>query len=432
MMPPSVGVSRIIGPRRHLYAYGAQSLPVESVRNDGNFVPSRERVREQLERMLASRYFSQSHRLSSFLSYVVDQTLAGQEGQIKERTIGVEIFGRPADYDAASDSIVRVTAAEVRKRIAQYYQEPGHEDELRIVFIAGSYVPQFQAPVSAKEETSPIASPIDSVPVRQPPTHHRSWRSFAVSFLVAIVIVFGAMWTWRATHRGPFDFFWRPVLESSGPVLFCIADQEQYSSIKLRDANDLSRQVTLSDKQLTAVVIDDLGPIIHLAGLLQAKHKQYALRGESATTLMNLRVGPTVFVGAFDNVWTLRVTRLLRYRFTNNEQMTEAGIMDSRNPEHTWMVNNQQQMTTNNYTDYAIVARFTDSVTGEPAVVVAGVASGGTTAAAEFLTNSNDLAQLMRADKAAGNKPNMEVVLSTQIIGGEPGAPRIVASYFWN
>jgi hypothetical protein len=59
------------------------------------------------------------------------------------------------------------------------------------------------------------------------------------------------------------------------------------------------------------------------------------------------------------------------------------------------------------------------------------VGRGGTIAAGEFVTDPASLAELMRAAKAAGNKKNMEIVLSTQIIGGEPGSPRMEAAYFW-
>ena len=88
-------------------------------------------------------------------------------------------------------------------------------------------------------------------------------------------------------------------------------------------------------------------------------------------------------------------------------------------------------MATNNYRDYAIVARFTDSNTGQVAVVIAGIGRGGTRVAGEFLTDNADLAQLMRAAKQNGDKKNMEAVLSTQIIDGEPGSPKMEAVYFW-
>jgi hypothetical protein len=147
---------------------------------------------------------------------------------------------------------------------------------------------------------------------------------------------------------------------------------------------------------------------------------------------MDLRNGPTIFVGAFDNAWTLRLTRPLRYHFANNPEMTEFRIVDSANPgQPGWVVNRLEQMSTNNYRDYAIVTRFTDSTTGKLAVVAAGIGRGGTRVAGEYLTDSGDLAQLAHAAAQQGNKKNMEVVLSTQIIDGEPGTPKVEASYFW-
>src|SRR5580658_7923570 len=80
-------------------------------------------IRAQLERLLANPFFSHSKRFPTFLRFVIEQTLAGEEENIKERTLGIEIFGRDADYDTSSDPIVRVTAAEIRKRVAQYYQD---------------------------------------------------------------------------------------------------------------------------------------------------------------------------------------------------------------------------------------------------------------------------------------------------------------------
>src|SRR6202789_4420699 len=108
-------------------------------------------VLEQVQRLVANSFFSHSKRLPSFLRFVVGQTLAGNAENIKERTLGIEIFGRDADYDTASDPIVRVTAAEIRKRVAQYYQDPAHEHELRISLPSGSYIPQFHWPRGAND-----------------------------------------------------------------------------------------------------------------------------------------------------------------------------------------------------------------------------------------------------------------------------------------
>src|ERR1700759_4491914 len=88
--------------------------------------PRAEAVRDELDRLLASPFFNHSRRFPNFLRFVVEHTLAGDIDNIKERTLGIEIFGRDPDYDTATDPIVRVTAAEIRKRVAQYYQDPAH------------------------------------------------------------------------------------------------------------------------------------------------------------------------------------------------------------------------------------------------------------------------------------------------------------------
>jgi hypothetical protein len=398
--------------------------------------PSGDAVRDELDRLLASPFFNHSRRFPNFLRFVVEQTLAGDIDNIKERTLGIEIFGRDADYDTATDPIVRVTAAEIRKRVAQYYQDPAHSHELRISLPSGSYVPQFHWPSSTpmpairERDASPVVAALEPVPSAEP--HRSFWtvlRWCAVCVLVLAAL--GVSLVWQRSRPTAFDNFWQPVLSPVEPVLVCVADQLEYSVIELRDAADPSHQIVLKDN-LTAIVIDDLDAVVKAAGILQAKGKPYGLKGEGATNLDDLRRGPTVFVGAFDNAWTLRLTGPLRYHFANDATMTRLWIEDGMAPgQSKWMVDRSVQMATNNYRDYAIVARFTDSNTGQVAVVIAGIGRGGTRVAGEFLTDNADLAQLMRAAKRSGDKKNMEAVLSTQIIDGEPGSPKMEAVYFW-
>jgi hypothetical protein len=393
-------------------------------------------VSEQLTRLLANAHFSHSKRLPSFLRFVTEQTLAGQAENIKERTLGIEIFGRDPGYDTASDPIVRVTAAEIRKRLALYYQDPAHVDELRITLPSGAYIPQFHRPEGANDpvlkELEQAAAEDLAVSEAHPAHAHRhSPLVLVLSCVVAAALSVAAVLLWQAMHRSALDYFWRPITTASSPVLLCIADQLQYSGISLRDAADPARQLLLKDN-LTAVVFDDLNPIVKVAGILQSSSKQYTIKSEGTTGLEDLRSGPTVFIGAFDNAWTLRLTNSLRYRFANNADMSQFRIVDSLAPaQQRWVVDRNVQMATNNYRDYAIVARFTDANTGKLAVVAAGIGRGGTIAAGEFLTDSGDLAELERAARAAGDKNNIEVVLSTQNIGGEPGSPKMEAVYFW-
>jgi hypothetical protein len=371
---------------------------------------------------------------------VIEHTLDGDADNIKERTLGIEIFGRDADYDTASDPIVRVTAGEVRKRVAQYYQEPAHRDELRITLPSGSYIPQFQWPGQTPDASVGEAEAANSPRMAHTEVHAKAIhahvkRNFqlkiALACVTGLLIMVGAFELWQANADSAFRFFWQPVFSTGEPVLVCVADQLQYSSIALRDAVDTTRQVTFKDN-LTAVVIDDLSSTVKVAGILQSANKPYTLKGEGATSLADLRNGPTIFVGAFDNAWTLRLTKPLRYHFANDPQMWKLRIVDSANPaQQGWMVDRSVQEATNNYRDYALVARFTDSTTGKLTFILAGIGRGGTIAAGEFVTDATLLGQLKRAALAAGDKKNMEVVLSTQIIDGEPGSPKMEAAYFW-
>src|SRR5580658_2661826 len=161
-------------------------------------------IHEQLDRLLASSYFSHSKRFPNFLRFVVEQTLAGDADDIKERTLGIEIFGKDADYDTAADPIVRVTAAEIRKRVAQYYQDPAHNEEIRITLPSGAYVPQFHSPKGGAVLGLPEIDPVAQVAVTEPaakpttaPARRRLTLVPALILLFAALIAGGVYFGWN-------------------------------------------------------------------------------------------------------------------------------------------------------------------------------------------------------------------------------------------
>src|SRR3984885_12865145 len=115
--------------------------------NGSGHLPNPVAIREQLKRLLAHPLFTNSKRYPVLLAYTVEQTLLGNAGELKERTIGIEAFGREPGYDVNLDPVVRTTAAEVRKRLIQYYYSSEHAGELIIEMPVGSYVPIFREPV---------------------------------------------------------------------------------------------------------------------------------------------------------------------------------------------------------------------------------------------------------------------------------------------
>jgi hypothetical protein len=256
--------------------------------------------------------------------------------------------------------------------------------------------------------------------------------AFRIILAAALTILAGAgYFAWRNLHPPMVKTFWAPFVASGEPVLFCIADQNQYSNIKLRDATDPKHETTLNDT-LTTVVIDDVEPLINIAGLLKTYGKTYRVQAEANTSLTDLRHGPSVFIGAFDNGWTLRLTVPLRYHFANDPDMTRFWIEDREHPgKAQWILVRDVQQRTGTYKDYAIVARFVDPNSGQYSLVVAGIARGGTVAAGEFLVDSDRINEISNYVPKSWNRRNIEIVLETQVIEGRSGSPRIAAIHVW-
>jgi hypothetical protein len=129
-----------------------------------------------------------------------------------------------------------------------------------------------------------------------------------------------------------------------------------------------------------------------------------------------------------DNVWTKRLVAPLQYSFFASTQL-ESYIRDSKDPSHVWKFDNMQ-LVSGDSRDYAIVASYFDSTIGQHVLVVAGIGKAGTQAAAEFVTSDQDLKAWLTGEKVPPGK-NVELVLSTDILDGQPGPPHVVASSIW-
>jgi hypothetical protein len=415
----------------------------------GPIYGERERVevQRQLDRLLENSHFSNSKRFPSFLRFIIQEELDGRGDQLKERTLGIEVFGRDPGYDTTSDPIVRVTAAEIRKRIAQYYQDAASPNELRISLPPGSYIPHFEWPrptiapahtelllvheaLNTEPRTSDSQAAVNSTADQIADGVRSRTTSWLLATSLLLIVLLAGGWSWMRSRPTTLDRFWSPVLNASDSVVVCFP-QSSIDGITLRDAANPLQQRRLEEK-MNGVIVDDLQPLVSLSGLLEMRHQRYNLMGEETATLTDLRQGPAIFVGAFDNPWTLRLTRGLRFRFGNDPQMTQFWIEDTQSPAKTqWGVDRNVQQTTNNYRDYAIVARFRDANTGQLAVIVAGIARGGTVAAGEFLTQPGNMDSIKSQAPKDWAGDNMEFVLSTEIIDGRSSPPKVEATYFW-
>lgn len=130
---------------------------------------AREAVLLQLRRIVKSSAFQASNRRQRFLEYIVTETLAGRGERLKGYTIGVEVFERPATFDAAIDPVVRIEAGRLRDKLREYYDGEGHRDPVRIELPKGSYTPHIQLSGGAPEATT--ADVTGEQTEAEPPAH---------------------------------------------------------------------------------------------------------------------------------------------------------------------------------------------------------------------------------------------------------------------
>ncbi len=194
---------------------------------------SDEAVREQMEKILASKPFGSAIRSRRFLEYVVDRTLIGEQDAIKEYTIAIEVFGRKESYDSREHSAVRVEAARLRTRLQQYYDGPGREDPIFIELPKGGYVPRFLP--RQPEQTMP-----PPVEIALPKTR-ASWRWVAAGLALASVI---GIWIAMRPHpqqqyryRNLIDLPGQersPAISADGSAIVYSRRQGQYWKIFIR------------------------------------------------------------------------------------------------------------------------------------------------------------------------------------------------------
>jgi hypothetical protein len=403
----------------------------------------RAQVMEQLEHLVAHVSFLNSKRYPKLLRFVVEQSLAGNDDRLKERWLGMEVFERAPDYDTNQDPVVRLSAGEVRKRLALYYQQPEHRDELVIGLHPGSYVPYFQPASASDAPAEAAASDVDDAvedAVNGVRIHKGLlWGAVGLAFAVALTLC------WRIVED-PARIFWEPLVSSPNRVTLCagapnsflaahgIASAPGDGTLQMRLANGANAQQNTVGEMMSRagkVSLAHVSALIHIGALLETHHKAFRVQLDLEAAFPGLREGPVVLIGAGDNVWTMRLTAPLRYGFAYNEQERTYWIADRKNPaEHNWSIAMDQPYSSLSK-DYAVIARYHDATIDQPVVIVAGLSSEGTEAASEFLERSESLRTLLHDAPRAAEKVNLEAVIETQIIDGHAGPSHVVAIEYW-
>jgi hypothetical protein len=466
---------------------------MESEHPDG-WIPSTEEdrrlVRNQLEQMLVHPLFRNSRRYPNFLRHLVEQALAGNEVELKERLLGMAVFHRAPDYDTNQDTVVRLTAGEVRKRIAQYYHHSEHAGEVQIDLVPGSYVPVFRRPgaqssrpaaqtekrtgedvrlpreseireegatsstdaqrvdASLSNHATVLAAWIDgqalssgkALPAAAAPRTLATGQSLASAHwlrwlaLVLLIVLAGGAGSWwhadQVAHRADYQL-WAPILEEPGPVQLVMADLS--TTVSDAEAPELKQNAGLFDLLRMGELVNyrDSLAMTGVVAFLAKHNKAYAIALSTQATYPELQRSASILIGGLDNVWTMRVTSGLRYHLVSREGNYSFGIEDRQHPEQGGWNGDLTRPTDRITEDYALVARLFDQTTGRPVLVVAGLGANGTAAAAQFLLDPARNAELAAHAPKNWQRLNMEAVLKTQILDNHAGPPRLVVCTFW-
>ena len=329
-------------------------------------------VLAQLDRILEHAAFKHSQRSARFLRYVVEHSLFDdhEARPLKERTLGAELFGLDPAYDTSQNTVVRNAATDVRKRIAMYYQEPGHENEIQIELPAGSYIPCFHAsPQTIREEAVSLEASLAAdgvlnahlapdISVPSPPERKKAKSSKFVflSAAAVLLIIAIALLTWkksvslnnlpvsRLADMSELGHFWQPVLDDSAPepvILVCVGDMPRSSA---------------GGQELMPV--GDAFATADFARWLGTKDKRFRIAVAGSISITDLQPATVLLVGGADNPWTLYATEDLRFHFSaksDSVPIIPMRIEDRKNPSgQDWSLNSSS--TAGSVQDYALVA----------------------------------------------------------------------------
>jgi hypothetical protein len=162
---------------------------------------------------------------------------------------------------------------------------------------------------------------------------------------------------------------------------------------------------------------------------LAPRHDAFRVVSAYQTPFNELRESPFVLIGAFDNIWTMRITQDLPFGFETDNQVRK--LVDRKSAQSRFWTLEWQVPYTKLAKDYAIVARIHDNVTGQPVIILAGILGEGTESASEVISNPIYLDAMLKKAPKNWEQLNLEAVIETNVIEGHPGPPNVLAVETW-
>jgi len=412
-------------------------------------------MRLALERVLASKHFIHAPMKQRFLRLICEFRLDDRGRELNEYLIGREVFDRQSDYNPATDPIVRVGAHGVREKLERYYQKDGANDEVRIEIPVGSYEPNFVrygqtvAAKTAEEEAIPPA-PLPSA--KNSPSSEllanplwQYWPQAAVGVLLLVVaalvysnIGLRRQMSERLEQQNEEMEFYRPVwqsfLKSPDPTLLVLSNPPVFRFINPADPAQVTKNsILVSTEQVQSIFAElqnksiiriinnprlmlttdtytGIGEAIgihHITDLFRSSDKSLTLKQSRTVSAEDLKSQNIVALGS---VWVNNWSSKLPFRqdFVYTDQITVENMtpLPGEQREYRPAFDDQTGQLTEEYALITVGPNISGRSGRDVVMVLAGLHSEGTAAAAEYVTSKQYLTEFnQRLTQAGGGQP---------------------------
>jgi hypothetical protein len=423
------------------------------------------------QRIVASRSFARSALLSRFLLYVCEREITGKTVEVSEHQIGVQVFGRRADYNAGEDNIVRNYARQLRHRLDEYFLAEGSDETLQLSIPRGQYVPVYSARlfrpspqlvvpdrviengVASLETVGPstgstVASTVGLTTLPSPANRRRHWQAFVLVSL-ALLTVLCIAWTHRVSAYAADSShpLWAGLFSENRPTLIVPSDDgivmiqnltrhlvplseyinHDYLSLQGQQNIDSQNMKDLDAQRYTNVT--DLNAVLRFSKLSEANGGQLVVRFAREVQMQDLKDANVILLGSsFSNPWAELFEKNLNFQFSYQPH-PNASLIVNRHPQAGELPVYENDATGPSHRTYAVIG-LTPNLNGSGWVLlVEGLTMAGTQAAVDTLFNRGAIRPLLAQiqDKDGTLNP-FELLIETRSFGSDSPQANILAT----
>jgi hypothetical protein len=423
-----------------------------------------EEMRQALDRVLNSKHFVNAPMKQKFLRLTCDFHLNGRGADLNEYLIGREVFDRDDSYNPATDPIVRVGAHGVREKLELYYQKEGANDEIRIEIPVGSYEPSFvrrPSPTAAQEAVAPAPSSPTIPATPAPAQEKRQWRpNLAIAGLLLVIagLVYYSIDLRRqvqATTDGQevYKPVWDPFLNNADPTLLVLSNPPVFRFVNNSDPDAvIKKSLPLTTEQadaafqalpnksiiqiiqtprltLTLDTYTGIGEAVgvhRVTDLFRSVNKSILLKQSRTASAEDLKDQNVIILGsAWVNNWSGKLPTKEDFVYSDHVTIENLSPAPDERSEYKPVFD---ERTGKLIEDYALITIGPNVSDKNTVMVLAGLHSEGTAAAAEYVTGKhylNELNQrLLQMGAGGGRLKHYQALLK---VGVENGIPTTIS-----